>query len=155
MNLRPILSVALVSVSGACALAPSGSDGPGRPEDVEAFAEFVRERIQENDWQGLLSASDPQLYRREVVVGERAEVEFLADLLGLRQPTNDIQDGDELDWADLDRIETAALTAAPGGEPPYRLGGFVMLADGLEYDIEVWVTEIQGRFVLTEAPSQS
>ena len=156
MNLRPILPIAILGVCTACAAISVGEPSePGRPEDVEAFAALVREQIEENDWQSLLSASDPQLYQRDVVAGGEEEVIFLASLLGLNQTTNNIRDGDELDWADLDRIDTAALTANASGDPPYRLAGFVMLTGGLEYDIEVWVTRVQGRFVLTAPPSES
>jgi hypothetical protein len=145
-----VLLAALFHV-GACApLSNPDPEGRTRPEDLGTFAQYVEEDLTAHAWQTLLSSSDPDHYQMRVVDGAVEEPVYLAELFGLHREGNDIQDGEELDWEDLDRIESASVAPANAG-PPSRLTGSVTLTGGETLEVEVGVREVQGRFVLAGA----
>lgn len=149
-----IASLAALLALGACALFSSPNpEGRSRPEDVETFVRYVQEDIIAHAWQTLLSSSDPADYRRRVVEGGLEETVYLAELLGLRREGNDIQDGEELEWEDFDRIESASLAVAEDGGS--RVTGTVTLATGETLQVEFEVRQIRDRFVLAGTESTS
>ena len=156
MRLRLVPILAALSAATACALLPATEpEDDSRPEDIEGFARLLRESLQEHEWQSLLVSSDPALYEAQVVRGRTPEPLYLARLLGLDEPGNNIQEGDSLEWRDLERI--TLVTLAPVGEegPPFRYTGLATLESGVELRLEAWVTRVRGRYVLAEEPSGS
>lgn len=153
MSGRLRLAAISFALCGSCALLPrEPSTEPDSQADLDSFVESVRQDFEAHEWQNLLSASDPALYENVVVAGEVEEVRYLADLFGLTEPGNTIQEGDTLEWADLDRVTTVALAPVAGDELPHRATGFITLESMEELDLETWVTQVQGRYVLTAAP---
>jgi hypothetical protein len=152
MRAASVVALILVVQLGACALLPEpNAHTRTQPQDLDAFMRLVEEDIQSHEWQNLLAASDPTLFRARVVEGGAPEPLFLAELLGLAEPGNRIQEGDEVAWEDLARIQTVTLAPIGDGEPPYRLGGQVGLTTGSILRLDVGVTRVQGRYVLTDA----
>jgi hypothetical protein len=98
-----------VLMTGACSIGPREEERT-RPESAEAFIAYVREDLQDHQWGTILSASDPAAYQERVVVGRIPEVQFVAELFGLFRPDNTIQEGDELDWPDLERVDSVAFS---------------------------------------------
>ena len=152
-NLR-FLAALVLGISAGCALLPGAEpEEPSRPADVEAFARAVRESLQEHEWQTLLSSSNPVTYQERVVQGEMEEPAYLADLLGLSRPGNMIQEGDTLEWADFERITLVTLAPVGDQQPPYRYTGQATLESGESLRLDTNITTVQGRYVLTPAPT--
>lgn len=142
--LLPALWTALAS---GCALLPESDHDRDRPDDLNSFAEQFREDLLDHDWQRLLVSSDPDQYRARVVEGETSEPVYLAEVLGLHEAGNDIQEGEELDWDDLARITDVVLNPVDEETPPYRIDGVVTLRDGAQLRLSTEVRQIQGRYV--------
>jgi hypothetical protein len=124
-----------------------------RPTDLASFVSLVREDLENHAWQALLVASDPTYYRTEVVDGNKPEPQYLAELLGLDREGNMIQDGDTLEWADFSRIKLVTLAPAEDETPPFLVLGVATLESGETRSLELLVTTVQGRYVLTGADS--
>lgn len=142
--LLPVLCLALAS---GCALLPEPDHHRERPEDLNSFAEQFRQDLLRHDWQLLLVSSDPDQYRARVVEGETPEPVYLAEVLGLHEAGNDIQEGEELDWNDLARITKVVLNPVDEETRPFRIAGVVTLKDGAQLRLSTEVRQIQGRFV--------
>lgn len=146
---------ALLALLSSCALIPqSNPDERGRPATMDDFARDLREDLQAHAWQSLLAATDPVFYQDQVVGNGVDEALYLARLFSIAREGNQIQDGEELDWADLDRIVIATLAPVGDDRDPYRYTGLATLADGQELRLDVWVTTVQGRFVVTPQPAE-
>lgn len=152
MSRRYFFTVFAILQVGGCGLmaAPEPEIRP-RPTDLPSFVSLVREDLEEHAWQALLVASDPTYYRAEVVVGNKAEPLYLAELLGLDREGNKIQDGDTLEWDDFNRIKTVTLAPADDESAPFLVLGQATLESGETRSIELLVTTVQGRYVLTGA----
>lgn len=136
-----------VIIAGGCSIG-GGEDERPRPESAEAFIEYVREDLQEHEWQSILSSSDPAAYQERVVVARIPEVQFVAELFGLLRPDNSIQEGDELDWPDLARVDSVAFTPTVDTIPPFRYTGQAILESGETKRLDTRVNLVQGRFVV-------
>lgn len=147
-----LLALTALFATGCALLPPPQEEGGGPPQSTADFAELVRESIQENRWQTLLAASDPLLYEEQVVDSGVPEIRYLVRLLGLDGADNTIQEGDELEWADLDRITLATLAPVGQDTTPRRFTGLATVESGEQLRLDVWVTRVQGRFVLTGRP---
>lgn len=132
----------------ACSIGSTEEDRP-RPEDPGSFVDNILEDARLHDWQSILSSSDPNAYESRVVAAEIPEVQFLAELLGLLRDDNTIQDGPELDWEDLARIDSIAVAPATDTIPPVHVAGTAFLESGERLQVETEVVLVQGRFVLT------
>jgi hypothetical protein len=143
------VGVVLVLLSG-CALFPRGDpEQTSARTDLTSFTEEVRDAIAIHEWQTILSFSDPLHYRTQVVDLGIDEAQYIAELFGLHQTDNEIQDGDELDWEDLERIESVLLAPSDAVGPPYVLSGTATLTTGEQLQLRADVTVVQGRLVLT------
>jgi hypothetical protein len=136
-----------VLMTGACSIGPREEERT-RPESAEAFIAYVREDLQDHQWGTILSASDPAAYQERVVVGRIPEVQFVAELFGLFRPDNTIQEGDELDWPDLERVDSVAFSPSSDTVPPFRFSGQAILTTGEAKRLDTRVLLVQGRFVL-------
>lgn len=154
--MKRIACLTFVLLLSACALIPqSNPDQRGRPDTMDAFARDVREDLQAHEWQSLLAATDPVYYQQQVVNGGVPEPLYLARLFSIAREGNQIQEGEDLEWADLDRILIATLAPTGDEEPPYRYTGQATLESGDELRLDVWVTTVQGRFVITPQPPEA
>ncbi|MEX2569744.1 MAG: hypothetical protein WD737_00460 [Gemmatimonadota bacterium] len=144
------IALAATLVLGACIRIGGSEPEPRqRADDVETLVAHLQEDVEAHTWQNILSMSDPAHYRIQVVEMGIPEPQYVAELLGLHGSDNDIQEGDTLDWADLERISTVSIQAPSNDEPPYRLSGTAVLDDGSTLRLDVQVSEIRGRFVFT------
>ena len=134
-------------VAGACSIG-GGEDERPRPESAEAFIQFVREDLRDHEWQAILSSSDPAAYQDRVVAARISEVQFVAELFGLFRPDNTIQEGEELDWPDLARVDSVSFNPSPDTIPPFRYSGQAVLESGETRRLDARVNLVQGRFVL-------
>lgn len=140
----------LIAGSGGCALfTGEPEEEPFRAEDLETFTERIRESFALHDWQALLSAADPEHYRTQVVELGMDEPQYVAELFGLHTVNNTIQEGDTLDWSDLERTESVSLRPAGEDGPPYRLIGTAILQNGERLQIDATAIRVRGRFALT------
>lgn len=138
----------------SCALLPAPTpEEQGRTDDMDGFAREIREDMQDHEWQSLLASTNPEYYQARVVDGETPEPLYLAELLSIAREGNHIQEGDTLGWEDLDRIMIATLAPVGDNEDPYRYTGLATLDSGEELRLDVWVTTVQGRFVITPQPA--
>lgn len=131
------------------ACAPATDPGSSRPSTIAEFVERLERDLEAHEWQSILAATDPTLYRTRVVDARTAEPVFIAQTLGIDSAPNSIQEGDTLEWADFDRIENAELAAAARETPPYVINGNLTLEDGALLRVTANATQVQGRFVLT------
>lgn len=143
------ITIFLGVVIAGCVIGPTVEERT-RPETADDFIAYVQEDIEAHDWQSILSSSDPELYQERVVEEGIPEQQYVAELLGLLRQGNTIQEGDTLQWADLNRIELATLMPVGDEQPPYRYTGQVTLLEGAgTLELQAHVTQVQGRFVLT------
>ncbi|MQA91257.1 MAG: hypothetical protein GEU90_13675 [Gemmatimonas sp.] len=142
---------ALVLLWGGCALLPESEPEPRDRRDVEEFTTDIREALTDHEWQTVLSNSDPAHYQAQVVDLEIEEPQYIAELFDLHRADNTIQEGDTLDWPDLDRIQNVDLAPTDTVGPPFGLTGSARLESGEELELRATVTEVRGRLVLTGA----
>ncbi|MEX2584523.1 MAG: hypothetical protein WD766_14740 [Gemmatimonadota bacterium] len=149
--IRPFVTLLLlIAVPAGCALiSGEPEEEPFRAEDLEAFTERIRESFAVHEWQALLAAADPEHYRTQVVELGMDEPQYVAELFGLHTVNNTIQEGDTLEWSDLERTESVSLRPASDEGPPYRLIGTVILENGERLEIDATAIRIRGRFALT------
>lgn len=154
MSIRSLLALWFCVVTAGCALLPEPEEEVVvRAVDLESFARVVREDLQAHAWQSLLALSDPVHYRNEVVLGGTPEPLYLAELFGLTERGNRIQEGDTLEWEDLERIGLVTFAPVGDDDSPYRYRGLATLMTGEQLRLEAWATQVRGRYVLTPAPA--
>lgn len=133
----------------AAACVPAAEPVELRPTTIEEFVERLEADLEAHEWQSILAAADPLYYRARVVDARAAEPNFLAETLGVHGAPNSIQDGEELDWDDFERIEAVDFISPSGSGERYAVSGTATLDDGTVLQIRANVTRVQGRFVLT------
>ena len=118
-------------------------------DDVGAFVAALEASLEAHAWQEILAVADPNHFHTQVVEMGMSEPQYVAELLGLHRVDNTIEVGEELEWADLARIESAALDPATGSEPPIPVTGTVTLTDGSTLEIMGSITRERQRLLLT------
>lgn len=132
----------------ACRSTP---EPPPLSEDsaLNAFARQVQGDLEAHAWGDLIAAAQESHYRTQVVEHGMSEPQYVAELFGLHRVGNSIERGEEIRWADLERIEAVELTSLSRSGGAATLEGRVRLRDGTTLELRSRVTREEGRYVLT------
>lgn len=139
----------LLLIAAACRSSPGPPPLTSEPE-LDAFARQVEADLEAHAWQDLIAAAADDHYRTQVVEHGMAEPQYIAELFGLHRVGNDIKRGQQVEWSDLERIESVELERISTTGARRHLTGTVTLRNRSRLELQAHVArDDEGRYVLT------